>query len=139
MWVRFDSDSIPTRFRFESDSRKSGILHTFTDPLWTPISRKSVLLRTFTDPLGGTMAGLWRNYGGTMAGLWRDYGGTMAGLWRNYGGTMAIVPPSRCAHGVATDWRTTRTGHRAGVFNIRWPRCAHGLANRAMCPPRGGI
>jgi len=46
------------------------------------------------------MAGLWRDYGGTMAELWRDYGGTMAGLWRDYGGTMAIVPPSKCAHGV---------------------------------------
>ena len=75
-----------------------------------------------------------------MAELWRDYGGTMAGLWRDYGGTMAIVPPSRCAHGVATeyapyapdtargyliyaghgvptDWRTVRCAHRAGVFN----------------------
>ena len=53
---------------------------------------------------------------------------------------MAIVPPSRCAHGVATeyapyapdtargyliyaghgvptDWRTVRCAHRAGVFN----------------------
>ena len=28
----------------------------------------------------------------------------MARLWRDYGGTMAIVPPSRCAHGVATEY-----------------------------------